>query len=802
MAPLTYNGTLDLRLTPGHLKHYGESIFDANNYYLRPFLDPAVAFVGTKDDNPNDGDGVSAWDAETRARYREWMGWNEYAKTLTGVTPAQAQQVFIWQHRAEGSDALGREAGSYDDKPDWNGEVSLSGPVPAISDKLGDLTFFASHRSNNELFALPTNRDYYKERNSHLKLTSRISSSMKLMVEGLYSLTNTVQSAPRADGLDAYMISGMDILYSPIATGYDYVLGQNAALYYPAALNRFDIRRSMVGLAFDHVLSPSTFYSLRVSMTKVENDCIGPSSLDTKSNRFRDQSTITSFGSYEVDETPFGYQVGIESMFDGMSTTGEGSVVDYSKVNTVAGRFDITSQVNKNHQVKAGLVFNYDDLDMHYEHNQIGDTGNNWVVEWQREPYRAGAYLQDKLEFKGLIANVGVRADMSFPNAKSFKVDPFSQYFRKKFADTFQDIAPSEPAKNRIEISPRLGISHPISDVAKLYFNYGHFYSQPTTDEMFLIMKRSRGLSDIGNPNLELPRTVAYELGLEYSLSEMFLLHVSGYYKDVTNQLANRHYVGFDGGVDYWSRTNDNYEDIRGLELRLEKRFGKWITGWANYNYLVETIGELGRETYYEDTRRQEQEGLDDPNLARPQARPIARANITISSPNDFGPRLGDARPFGDMRLDVLYQWRAGKYETRAGYQSWNPVGDVDDLDDMQWKGRTSVDMRLRRGLSVLGLDMGLFIDVTNVFNMKHLEESGFASASDRTAYLKSLHLARYNGDAAATKEEYAARGYIAGDDKPGDVKRDDKPYIDMPNRGFLTYLNPRTVTFGLAVNF
>jgi outer membrane receptor protein involved in Fe transport len=796
-SPTNYSGSLDARITPAKRKHFGESIFDPNNYFLRPFLDPDVAFVGTK----------AGWDEGTQARYREWQGWDAFAADREGLTAEEAQKIFIWRHMADVPNA-DREPGKYGDKPDWNGEVSLGGPIPVISKPLGDLTFFGTHRTNKEAFALPTNRDYYQEQNTHLKLTSRLSSSMKVVVEGIVAETNTVQSAPRGSGLDAYMIDGIDILFSPVATGNDYSLGANGALYYPGALNRFDIHRSMAGFAFDHVLSPSTFYSLRVSMTRTENDAIGPDSSDTKSNRFRNNTPIITYGNVQLDEVPLGYGLGINTMFDGMSMLGEGSVRDYSTVNTINAKFDLTSQVNKYHQVKLGLIFNYDDLDTHYEHNQIGDAGNNWVVEWKRQPYRLGAYIQDKLEFKGMIANVGLRADMNFPNSEAFgvdeegNVDRYSQYFRKKFSETFQELAPRQSADNHIKLSPRLGISHPISDIAKLYFNYGHFYSVPTADEMFEIRKHTRGLQRIGNPSLDLARTVAYELGVEYSISDMFLIHASGYYKDVTDQIAFISYTGFDGGVSYDTPSNNNYEDIRGFEFRVQKRFGRWITGWANYNYLVETLGRFGRQAYYEDARRQEQEGLSNPIQDRPLARPVARANITFTSPNDFGPTLGSFHPFGEMRLDLLYQWRAGRYESTGAYQNWNPVGDVDDLEPLRWKGRTTFDLRLRKNINIQRYDLGFYLDIANVFNIKYLEEAGFATASDRNNYMRSLRLPRYNGDAVATKAEYEAAGFIAGDDKPGDVNSSDKPYINMPNRGFLTHFEPRTVTFGLQVNF
>lgn len=858
-SPDKYSGSFEFRYTPGQLKHSGESIFDPNNYFLRSFLDTTVCWTGTSRKEADGG-----WDDFTRESYPTFAGWDLAYRTLRrtypDVTPEDARNLFIWQHRAEGVedivfDSLGtntRKAGEYGDLPDWIGEASFGGPVPFLSKKLGNLRFFANHRINKELFALPTNRDYFIEQNSQLKLSADITPSLKVMVEGVYGEIHTVQAAPRATGLDAYMTSGVDILYSPIATSQDYGLGGNASLYYPAALNKFDIYRTMTGFAVDHVLSPNTFYNARMTLSHVQHSCPGP-----EGDEFRNDEIIGYIGALPVDETPFGYGVGIEVMAgDGMASTGEGATRDFSKVNTVNFRFDITSQVNKYNQVKAGLEFNYDDLDVHYEHNQIGDEGNNWTVQWRRFPFRGGLYLQDKLEFKGMIANVGLRMDYSNPNSKAYITERYSQYFRQRFMDVFETLAPSEDAKQQVKLAPRLGISHPISENAKLYFNYGHFYSVPTADELFIIMKRATGLTDIGNPNADLAKTVAYELGVEYSISDMFLLHLSGYYKDISDQLANIHYVGLDGGVDYWSRENNNYEDVRGLEARIEKRFGAWVTGWANYNYMVTTSGYIGRQTYYEDPRQMEQEGLMNPYQERPLARPIARANITISSPDDFGPEFSGIHPFAGIRTDLLFSWRAGRYETSDAYIFWTPLGDEQTLAPLQWKDRTSFDLRIRKNFMYKNFALNLYLDFQNVFNLKELQESGFSDANDRYNYMRSLHLSRYEGDEFASKEEYEDMGFFAGDDRPGDYRKsdvtyqpieqvsvaadlkdpnskviyfdsstrkfmnyvdgvwsevsqskmdqvlDDKAYINMPDRGFLTFFNPRAITFGIELTF
>jgi hypothetical protein len=72
----------------------------------------------------------------------------------------------------------------------------------------------------------------------------------------------------------------------------------------------------------------------------------------------------------------------------------------------------------------------------------------------------------------------------------------------------------------------------------------------------------------------------------------------------------------------------------------------------------------------------------------------------------------------------------------------------------------------------------------------------GFDGGDDWRNYLESLHLPMYND------EQYAAAGYTGGDDKVGDVYSNDKPHINMPNRKFLTYLNPRSISLGIRINF
>jgi hypothetical protein len=786
-AQKQYSGSVDFRLSPGHLKHGGASLFDPNNYYLRPYLDEDVCWVGTTN---------GSWDEATQKQYPEFVGWNAISEKLLSDsdpindrTPEESRDLFLWQHRAEGSGALGQVEGEYGNKPDWNFDASFGGPVPLIGKYLGNTSFFLSHRINKEMFGLPTNRDYYSEGNSFLKFTTQISPTMKLQIEGMYGEIKTVSNRIHGTQLNDYVSSGEAIFSTPLATMDDspYEHRGPANLYWPSSLTPFNIYRSMQGLSFDHVLSPSTFYTIRLTHNRSKNFANGP-------DKWRDRTTIRYFGNTPVDETPFGFDILNEySMQDGMLRASIGAGArDWSEVNTFAGKFDLTSQVDRYNQLKVGFEFNYDDLNSHYESVSLYLPSDSNYRIWRYFPYRMGAYVQDKLEFEGLIANVGLRMDYNQPNTEWYTVDRYSEYLQKQYKDEFTTVTPREEAKGHLKISPRLGVSHPISADAKLYFNYGHFYSMPRSQDMYEIYygRSSEGVLFLGNPSALLPKTVAYELGLEYDIGDLFLIHLAGYYKDVSDQTGEVGYTNYDGSVDYSTIENNNYADIRGFELRIDKRFGRWVTGWLNYNYLVTTSGYVGREQYFQDIRLQAIEGLQNPYQERPIARPLFRAFLLTSTPQDWGPSFSGFKPFGNLQMSWLFQWKAGRYVT------WDPLETYTLTQNLQWKGRYNFDLRFNKLIRLNRFNFELFVDIRNVFNTKYLETNGFADDSDLRDYYESLHLPQYNG------EDYKAAGYIGGEDKPGDVKSADKPYIDMPNREFLTNLNVRSVFFGLKLDF
>ncbi|HKJ67830.1 MAG TPA: hypothetical protein VKA68_07720, partial [bacterium] len=777
-----YSGSLELRYSPPRLKHSGPSVFNWENYYLRPYLDPDVRMEGTKN---------GAWDEEMQEQYPEFEGWNAMSeRTLSdesdanNQTPEQAMQWFIWQHRTEGSAELGQKESNYGQIPDYLADASLGGPVPLVSSALGDLTFFLSYKSDNSAFALPVSRDYYQENNTQLKLTTRPTDNLKVSAQGIYGVINSVAASVRgsADGMNGFLRSGEDF-YDP-----DH---EDQNLYWPGGWNPFDAYRSVAGINIEHTLSSRTFYEGNISYTATQNDMDGPL-------KVRNTSPIRYFGSVPADEQPYGWiwatgEPGRKrKTIDGFGIADEGAEPrDTSYASTVNASFDITSQVHRNHMVKGGIVFNYDEFHVFRGSHRPRSSTEDTKIIWHQYPIRMGAYLQDKFEFEGMIANIGIRLDYNDPKTEWYTVDRYSKYFSSKYEDQLTSHAPKKSAESHLRVSPRIGISHPVSANSKFYFNYGHFYSMVPAQQMFEINYGNvpSGVQFIGNPSADPARTVAYELGAEYSLLNQFLLHASGYYKDVTGEAASVGYTDFTGSVDYNTIENNEYSDIRGFEIKIEKRYG-WITGWLNYDYRVRTEGYVGRQEYFEDIRQMRIYGLQNPYQERPLARPVARAHLRFRTPQNFGPTYAGFKPLGGWSLSFLYTHQAGHYET------WDPLNTYELQDNIQWADYNRVDAKISYDVLGGNQSLRLYLDITNVFNIKNLTTLAFSDENDRRAYLESLHLPMYEG------KKYQDAGYTAGNDEPGDLQDENKPHINNPNRRFLYYTDPRFITFGLRMNF
>ncbi len=783
-----YHMTMDFRVSPDHQKHFGPSMFAPDNYYLRPYFDPQVAFTGTQN-----------WPDWMRLQYAEgFQGWNKWAveNSQWGVTPQQAQQIFMWTHAVTakpdwgiaGSEALGQQSRVEGVKPDWNGEGSLSGPIPFIGEFLGDATFFGSYRGNRTYYAVPFTRTNNWQQDLQLKLISHPTSDIKISAQGIYSQQQGV-NYQLGDGVDGSFMGESSSLYQ--------ANNRNSYYYWESSFSPLDLYRSIVSVGLEQVLSRSTYYSLKFAMgTDIYK-------ADGYLNE-RNNAILLTIGKLGLNGVPWGWTGDpfqqLVDQPDRRTFGGDngGMIWDHSRASTRNLKFDLFSQVSTVHGIKAGFDWTFTNMYVDrakYKSRSKEEVAtlpppSDWFsLEFNAYPVLGSFYVQDKIELKGMVANLGLRADYFNTNTINYFVDPFSRYYSQQYATVFNDSVPQLPVKGLLKFSPRIGLAFPISADAKLFFNYGHFYSYPLSSDLYGQLRgQNQVITKVGNPAVLLPKTVAYELGVELGLSDTYLLQITGYYKDVTDQLTSVKYVS-SGSVSYNTVQNENIADIRGLELRLERRVGTWIRGWVNFTYMSTNNGDIGRGTYYQEEERNVREGYlnYDASYRKPVPQPYARANVEVFTPQSFGDL------FGDWHLSILPSWHSGSYS------SYSPTG-VDQpefANNIHWPDQWDVDLRLTKYFTSFGVDWSVYAEALNAFNFKNFNPStyyGFSDSFDRDGYLRSLHLPLYAG---AT---YQAAGLTAGNDKVGDLRSAAKPYINDPNLTHSLWGLTRQIFFGLKV--
>jgi outer membrane receptor protein involved in Fe transport len=780
-----YHGGVTAEYRPAGAKHFGPSIYDPNTYFTRPYSDPAVMWTGTT------GGG---WDAHTQSQYPFFEGWNSVAAATlqdedpsNDLTPAGAYRLWQWQHRRQGDIT----------KPDYVLDATFGGPFPFLGKKLGNTRFFLSHYREREMFIFPLSRDAYQDNTTQLKLTANPKESMKLTLTGLYGEVHSASSYNwRPTPTGQVLRSSSEI--ADLVNSSD----GNSIIYMPGYFSPSSIYRTVLGLTFNHTLSPRIYYEV---------------SLQHNINRYTtfklaDRDTTKRFQpvpGYFTDESPFGYYGAGLSGIDGMSMGGWMNLGrDASVITTTKLDADLVTQLNESNEIKTGFAVTYNDYNIKsFTESPSYDTWNRSQV-FREFPYRIGAYLQDKLEFEGFIANLGLRLDYSSPNGQWYRLGEFDDLLRSGSGNLIESQAPVEDTKSNLYLSPRLGVAHPITVNSKLYFNYGHFIQEAASSYRFRLQRENNGLvTSIGNPDLGYEKTVAYELGYEHSLFDQYLIRASGYYKDITDQPGFITYTNFNGSVNYQRPDNNNYEDIRGLELSISRRTGRWFQGFVNYTYEVRTSGFFGLLQYYEDPNKQREYERQNPTLTRPHAQPFARANLSFYTPKAFGPLWVGQHMLGDWRVDFLANWKAGAYTT------YNPNSIPGVVDNVRWRNSYNIDLRLSKSVHLLSLDMQLYMDVSNLLNTKYLNFAGFSDSFDYLDYLESLHFdwekgAEHGQDKIGDVRDpgVAYEPYNPNDPtkSEADLQRilDTKAYIDMPNLTYFTFLNPRYVRWGIKLSF
>jgi len=397
---------------------------------------------------------------------------------------------------------------------------------------------------------------------------------------------------------------------------------------------------------------------------------------------------------------------------------------------------------------------------------QKGDAAR--YKDFKVEPMELSFYLQDKIELKDVIINAGLRMDIYEPNSDvpiNYKTESYNLGKDSNL----------KKATTKYQLSPRIGLSFPISANGAFHGSYGHFFQMPAAERRFnepLVTLTPYQLDGrtLGNADLKAERTIAYEIGLQQGITDELAVDITAFYKDFRDLLGIEQITTIDL-VQYFRYINRDYGYSKGITLGFTKQ-GKYVNGGVNYTMsfangsssdpgalnLINTAIQYGGE----DVAFVERKVL---SLDWDQRHTI-NAYINFIQPDDWSLGLvgyyNSGTPFSPTFT--------GRYDiAEREYRN-------SDFKPTRW----SVDLKAQKNVNIFGVDAIVFLKIDNLID--HLNhETVFASTG------KADQKAELPEEKQVLLDEILGEGHFTYDEVTF------SPYF---------YSDPRKVQLGLEVSF
>jgi outer membrane receptor protein involved in Fe transport len=552
--------------------------------------------------------------------------------------------------------------------------------------------------------------------------------------------------------------------------------------------NTFTHNNKYHSFGITHTLSSKTFYEFKINSfyTNLRADANGKDWY-----LYNEPKDIVNFPIeyYNINRDTVGVIPG-----DGFWDVGNPFTWRDHYVQEFSLRGDITNFFDEKNKFKAGFNFQFQEM-------QVIDIYKPWVGElglnndiYKVYPAIGSFYAQDNINFSGMILNFGLRLDYWFPGkyvddaVKNPDVVTIPDEVRKNYND--DTFAWFGDRRFKARLSPRLGISHPVSDNQTLFFSYGHFSKWPKPQFIYAKLDPLNAQSSFqkfGNPNLNPETTVAYELGLKTQFTSDDVLTVTAYYKDIFDYVNTRTAKIVSARFStqsFITYVNSDYARSRGIELDYRKRIGRWFNGSASFTYAIVTGKSSSADEGVLVLQGDLKESIKEEFV--PWDRPLTASLSTSFYVESGSPVFGFAPGIlDDYNFYLRFFFQSGKRYTpavftgakdeqgRAEYEyvldsRYSEVG-----DNWFW-----VDLNFEKYFQLMNLKFSVFVEVNNLLDTKN----------------------------SAIINPVTGKAYEYGDDVPASWNDPRYPDLQAPISAYpynpARYLTRRNIKFGVSLRF
>jgi outer membrane receptor protein involved in Fe transport len=375
-------------------------------------------------------------------------------------------------------------------------------------------------------------------------------------------------------------------------------------------------------------------------------------------------------------------------------------------------------------------IIGYRDGDTWYDANGVVVANPNLLA------LQAGGEIAPWL-VNTALANNGVQTDQFKPS------------------DTFKDYDP------QVTISPRVAFSFPISDEALFFAHYDVLTQRPASrsrsNPLDYYYMESQG-SLLNNPNLKPEKTTDYELGFKQTLSKSSAITISGFYRELRDQIQQTR-VNFAYPISYLSFSNIDFGTVKGLTFGYDLRRTSNIRINASYTLQFADGTGSGDRT----SNKLLANGLPNLRVIFPldfdqRHNLVATVDYRYSSGKAYnGPMIKNTQIFANAGLNVVFRAGSGtpysrqrEVTTQANNLGLQQIssGTLDGSVNgsrLPWQFRVDIrfdkdfDLNFGKGDNAKSASLNIYVQIQNLFDTRNIiNVYSYTGNPDDDGYLSS----------------------------------------------------------------
>jgi len=408
------------------------------------------------------------------------------------------------------------------------------------------------------------------------------------------------------------------------------------------------------------------------------------------------------------------------------------------------GKANLDWQFDRYNRLKFGGEFTHYDIG-NYSHQLDDQIFSDVFLE---KPLRYNFFAEDRLDLGDVVLVAGLRYDWYHTKAKrpvGFPVITTHPNYDPSNPDAFfNDPALFAEDKSHNYLSPHVQVSFPVTERTNFRLSYSHQVQAPDFGVVLQGINSDINLTNTNNvygSDVDFGKSITFEFGVRHAFNDDMVLDFAAYNKDNLSNAANRLIsladptTGVNGNVRLL--TNADFGNTRGIDVRLDRRFGNLFNGTLSYSFMDAKNTGSDPDTYI-DFGSRVLNSISGGNQPPPQAvlptdfnRPhTLAAAASLTFPNDWNQGSTVGTILQNVGVYATFRYASGTPYTACSLGATDQdvvSGDNCDREFPQGLNQSrlpsfkNLNLRLTKGFGLGGLDLTAYLDARNVLNFTNI---------------------------------------------------------------------------------